>query len=121
MARVELRTSAGISVATLPLAPIFGAGFAVGQLVERKLRAKRVGPTCGLVEAWNERFFRPRNLDVLVLFLSLLPSLSLSSSCSLPLSLYVPVPLKLIYFTFVTQLHSSRRNEVIRTNFNSRI
>ncbi|KAM0748689.1 hypothetical protein T439DRAFT_382471 [Meredithblackwellia eburnea MCA 4105] len=63
-ARIELRTSAGLSVATLPLMPIFGAGFAVSTLAERKLRAQRVGPTCKLVETWNVMFFRPRRLDV---------------------------------------------------------
>ncbi|KAJ7910347.1 hypothetical protein B0H13DRAFT_2012529 [Mycena leptocephala] len=63
-ARIEMRASAGLSVATLPLMPIFGAGFVVSTVAERKLRAGRVGPTCNLVEAWNVNFFRPRHLDV---------------------------------------------------------
>ncbi|KAJ7793543.1 hypothetical protein B0H14DRAFT_2926075 [Mycena olivaceomarginata] len=65
-ARIEMRASAGLSVATLPLMPIFGAGFAVSTIAERKLRAGRVGPTCKLVEAWNVNFFRPRHLDVYI-------------------------------------------------------
>ncbi|KAJ7145223.1 hypothetical protein C8R46DRAFT_1130675 [Mycena filopes] len=65
-ARIEMRASAGLSVATLPLMPIFGAGFAVSTIAERKLRAGRVGPTCKLVEAWNVNFFRPRRLDVYI-------------------------------------------------------
>ncbi|KAK4701080.1 hypothetical protein P7C70_g5154, partial [Phenoliferia sp. Uapishka_3] len=76
-ARIELRASAGLSVATLPLMPIFGAGFAVSTLAERKLRAKRVGPTCKLIEAWNVQFFRPRKLDVYALSLSLSSPLKL--------------------------------------------
>ncbi|KAJ6540606.1 hypothetical protein B0H19DRAFT_1175946 [Mycena capillaripes] len=64
-ARIEMRASAGLSVATLPLMPIFGAGFAVSTIAERKLRAGRVGPTCKLIEAWNVNFFRPRHLDVM--------------------------------------------------------
>ncbi|KAJ6524035.1 hypothetical protein B0H19DRAFT_599575 [Mycena capillaripes] len=63
-ARIEMRASAGLSVATLPLMPIFGAGFVVSTVAERKLRAGRVGPTCKLIEAWNVNFFRPRHLDV---------------------------------------------------------
>lgn len=77
-ARIEMRMSAGISVATLPLMPIFGAGFAVSTLVERKLRAERVGPTCRMIEAYNVNFFRPRKLDVYAPFsfsLPLFPSL----------------------------------------------
>ncbi|KAJ7441566.1 hypothetical protein FB451DRAFT_1569208 [Mycena latifolia] len=74
-ARIEMRASAGLSVATrayfssyptLPLMPIFGAGFVVSTVAERKLRAGRVGPTCKLVEAWNVNFFRPRHLDVYI-------------------------------------------------------
>ncbi|KAL8279755.1 hypothetical protein RQP46_007850 [Phenoliferia psychrophenolica] len=65
-ARIELRTSAGLSVATLPLMPIFGAGFAVSTLVERKLRHERVGPTCKMIEQYNIHFFRPRKLDVYI-------------------------------------------------------
>ncbi|KAJ7489737.1 hypothetical protein B0H11DRAFT_2012233 [Mycena galericulata] len=65
-ARIEMRASAGLSVATLPLMPIFGAGFVVSTVAERKLRAGRVGPTCKLVEAWNVNFFRPRRLDVYI-------------------------------------------------------
>ncbi|KAJ6494549.1 hypothetical protein C8R45DRAFT_988380 [Mycena sanguinolenta] len=65
-ARIEMRASAGLSVATLPLMPIFGAGMAVSTIAERKLRAGRVGPTCKLVEAWNVNFFRPRHLDVYI-------------------------------------------------------
>ncbi|KAF7341543.1 hypothetical protein MVEN_01892000 [Mycena venus] len=38
-ARIEMRASAGLSVATLPLMPIFGAGFVVSTVAERKLRA----------------------------------------------------------------------------------
>ncbi|KAJ7192119.1 hypothetical protein GGX14DRAFT_480516 [Mycena pura] len=64
-ARIEMRTSAGLSVATLPLMPIVGAGFAVSTVAERKLRARRVGPTCKLVEEWNVNFFRPRHLDAI--------------------------------------------------------
>ncbi|KAF7317713.1 hypothetical protein MKEN_00859100 [Mycena kentingensis (nom. inval.)] len=63
-ARIELRASAGVSVATLPLMPIFGAGLVVSTVAERKLRANRVAPTCKLIEAWNVNFFRPRRLDV---------------------------------------------------------
>ncbi|KAJ7856071.1 hypothetical protein B0H14DRAFT_2352898, partial [Mycena olivaceomarginata] len=75
-ARIEMRASAGLSVATLPLMPIFGAGFAVSTIAERKLRAGRVGPTCKLIEAWNVNFFRPRHLDVYVsLFNSRIPLL----------------------------------------------
>ncbi|KAF7374090.1 hypothetical protein MSAN_00290000 [Mycena sanguinolenta] len=65
-ARIEMRASAGLSVATLPLMPIFGAGMVVSTVAERKLRAGRVGPTCKLVEAWNVNFFRPRCLDVYI-------------------------------------------------------
>ncbi|KAJ7608851.1 hypothetical protein DFH06DRAFT_190476 [Mycena polygramma] len=65
-ARIEMRASAGLSVATLPLMPIFGAGFAVSTIAERKLRAARVGPTCKLIEAWNINFFRPRKLDIYI-------------------------------------------------------
>ncbi|KAJ6601913.1 hypothetical protein DFH09DRAFT_1126055 [Mycena vulgaris] len=65
-ARIEMRASAGLTVATLPLMPIFGAGFVVSTVAERKLRAGRVGPTCKLVEAWNVNFFRPRHLDVYI-------------------------------------------------------
>jgi len=65
-ARIEMRASAGLSVATLPLMPIFGAGFVVSTVAERKLRAGRVGPTCKLIEAWNVNFFRPRHLDVYI-------------------------------------------------------
>ncbi|KAJ7627027.1 hypothetical protein FB45DRAFT_920521 [Roridomyces roridus] len=65
-ARIEMRAQAGLAVATLPLMPIVGAGFAVSTIAERKLRAKRVGPTCKLVEAWNVNFFRPRKLDVFI-------------------------------------------------------
>jgi hypothetical protein len=61
---------------TVPLMPIFGAGFVVSTVAERKLRAGRVGPTCKLVEAWNVNFFRPRHLDVYVsLFNSRIPLL----------------------------------------------
>ncbi|KAJ7747451.1 hypothetical protein DFH07DRAFT_831141 [Mycena maculata] len=65
-ARIEMRASAGLSVATLPLMPIFGAGLVVSTVAERKMRAGRVGPTCKLVEAWNINFFRPRRLDVYI-------------------------------------------------------
>lgn len=72
-AALEFGADLPLACSTLPLMPIFGAGFAVSTLVERKLRHERVGPTCKLVEAWNVHFFRPRKLDVYVP-LFLLPS-----------------------------------------------
>ncbi|KAG8692045.1 hypothetical protein FRC11_007011 [Ceratobasidium sp. 423] len=66
---IVARLSAGqkITAGILPITMHVGfTGFFISRAIERGMKRKNVGGVMQLLQIWNERFFKPRRLDVIL-------------------------------------------------------